>query len=61
MYTDNIIAPAPVAPLPEQPEPWPRRKVRRKREASPPAPAKRRPDEGSEPAGDRRDQVDRYV
>ncbi len=61
MYTDNIIAPASPAPIPEQPEPRPRRKVKRKREASLLAPAKRRPDEGSDSQGDRREQVDRYV
>jgi hypothetical protein len=61
MYNDNIIAPAPAAPIPEQPQPRPRRKVQRKREASPPTQARRRPEEGSDAAGDRREQVDRYV
>lgn len=61
MNTDNIIAPAPVSPMPDQPRQRPPRKIKRKKEASYLAQNKRRRDEGSDETGGNSDQVDRYV
>jgi len=61
MNTDNIIAPAPVAPLPDQPRQRPPRKIKRKKEASYLAQNRRRREEGSEQTGGKNDQVDTYV